>query len=173
MTAPPATSKITPVIQADSSDARNRAAVCAHRLPDVRPARGPRAHSRARRVDRAACRPGDPGPSRLTSPVPTATLHRALHVKAGLRQCAGPAFSFPPHPGGPMAKEEAIEINGTVEQVLPNTTFRVLLENGHYVLATVAGKMRRFRIRVLAGDRVTLAVSPYDLTRGRITYRYK
>ena len=72
-----------------------------------------------------------------------------------------------------MAKEEAIEINGTVEQVLPNTTFRVLLENGHYVLATIAGKMRRFRIRVLAGDRVTLAVSPYDLTRGRITYRYK
>ncbi len=48
-----------------------------------------------------------------------------------------------------------------------------LLENGHYVLATIAGKMRRFRIRVLAGDRVTLAVSPYDLTRGRITYRYK
>ncbi len=54
-----------------------------------------------------------------------------------------------------------------------DTTFRVLLENGHYVLATIAGKMRRFRIRVLAGDRVTLAVSPYDLTRGRITYRYK
>jgi len=63
-----------------------------------------------------------------------------------------------------MAKEEAIEINGTVEQVLPNTTFRVLLENGHYVLATIAGKMRRFRIRVLAGDRVTLAVSPYTRT---------
>ncbi len=82
-------------------------------------------------------------------------------------------FVSPPHAGGPMAKEEAIEINGTVEQVLPNTTFRVLLENGHYVLATIAGKMRRFRIRVLAGDRVTLAVSPYDLTRGRITYRYK
>src|SRR5207253_8405655 len=79
----------------------------------------------------------------------------------------------PPYAGGPMPKEEAIEINGTVEQVLPNTTFRVLLENGHYVLATIAGKMRRFRIRVLAGDRVTLAVSPYDLTRGRITYRYK
>ena len=68
-----------------------------------------------------------------------------------------------------MAKEEAIEINGTVEQVLPNTTFRVLLENGHYVLATIAGKMRRFRIRVLAGDRVTLAVYRLDefLTRAR------
>lgn len=72
-----------------------------------------------------------------------------------------------------MAKEEAIEIDGTVTQVLPNTTFRVLCTNGHYVLATVAGKMRRFRIRVLAGDRVTLAVSPYDLTRGRITFRHK
>src|SRR3989442_5911566 len=84
--------------------------------------------------------------SSLTSPGPTASLHRALHVKAGLGQCAGPAFSFPPpHAGGPMAKEEAIEINGTVEQVLPNTTFRVLLENGHYLLATIAGKIWRFR----------------------------
>ncbi len=72
-----------------------------------------------------------------------------------------------------MAKEEAIEIEGTVSEVLPNTTFRVLLVNGHHVLATIAGKMRRFRIRVLAGDRVTLAVSPYDLPRGRITYRHK
>jgi translation initiation factor IF-1 len=72
-----------------------------------------------------------------------------------------------------MAKEEAIEIEGTVSEVLPNTTFRVLLVNGHHVLATIAGKRRRFRIRVLAGDRVTLAVSPYDLTRGRITYRHK
>jgi translation initiation factor IF-1 len=72
-----------------------------------------------------------------------------------------------------MPKEEAIEIDGVVQDVLPNTTFRVLLSNGHYVLATIAGKMRRFRIRVLAGDRVTLAVSPYDLTRGRITFRYK
>lgn len=72
-----------------------------------------------------------------------------------------------------MSKEEAIEIDGVVQDVLPNTTFRVLLVNGHYVLATMAGKMRRFRIRVLAGDRVTLAVSPYDLTRGRITFRHK
>jgi translation initiation factor IF-1 len=72
-----------------------------------------------------------------------------------------------------MAKEEAIEMDGTVTEVLPNTTFRVLLINGHQVLATIAGKMRRFRIRVLAGDRVTLALSPYDLTRGRITFRHK
>ncbi len=72
-----------------------------------------------------------------------------------------------------MTKEEAIEIEGVVQDVLPNTTFRVQLSNGHSVLATIAGKMRRFRIRVLAGDRVTLALSPYDLTRGRITFRHK
>lgn len=72
-----------------------------------------------------------------------------------------------------MAKEDAIELDGIVSEVLPNTTFRVALPNGHQVLATMAGKMRRFRIRVLAGDRVTLAVSPYDLTRGRITFRHK
>ncbi len=72
-----------------------------------------------------------------------------------------------------MAKEEAIELQGTVTEVLPNATFRVLLENDHKVLATIAGKMRRHRIRVLAGDRVTVEVSPYDLSRGRITFRYK
>ncbi|HEX3160006.1 MAG TPA: translation initiation factor IF-1 [Gemmatimonadaceae bacterium] len=72
-----------------------------------------------------------------------------------------------------MAKEEAIELEGTVSEVLPNATFRVLVSNGHDVLATMAGKMRRYRIRVLAGDRVTLEVSPYDLTRGRITFRHK
>jgi translation initiation factor IF-1 len=72
-----------------------------------------------------------------------------------------------------MAKEAAIEIEGKVEELLRNSTFRVILSNGHSVLATIAGKMRRFRIRVLAGDRVTLALSPYDLTRGRIIYRHK
>ncbi|MSR06509.1 MAG: translation initiation factor IF-1 [Gemmatimonadetes bacterium] len=72
-----------------------------------------------------------------------------------------------------MAKQEDILMEGTVKDVLPNTTFRVELENGHGVLATMAGKMRRFRIRVLMGDRVTVALSPYDLTRGRITFRHK
>lgn len=72
-----------------------------------------------------------------------------------------------------MAKEEAIEMEGVVQDLLPNTMFRVQLSNGHSVLATIAGRMRRFRIRVLAGDRVTLAISPYDLTRGRITFRHK
>lgn len=70
-------------------------------------------------------------------------------------------------------KQEAIQLQGTVTDVLPSAMFRVNLENGHRVLATTAGKMRRFRIRILAGDRVTVEVSPYDLTRGRITFRHK
>ncbi|HLV27342.1 MAG TPA: translation initiation factor IF-1 [Gemmatimonadales bacterium] len=72
-----------------------------------------------------------------------------------------------------MAKQDAIELEGTVSEVLPNATFRVTLNNGHEALATIAGRMRRYRIRVLAGDRVTVEVSPYDLTRGRITFRHK
>ncbi|MCC6930302.1 MAG: translation initiation factor IF-1 [Gemmatimonadaceae bacterium] len=72
-----------------------------------------------------------------------------------------------------MAKEEMIELEGAVKEVLPSAMFRVDLENGHQLLATTAGKMRKFRIRILAGDRVTVEVSPYDLTRGRITFRHK
>lgn len=72
-----------------------------------------------------------------------------------------------------MSKEVPIEIQGKVAELLRNSTFRVTLDNGHSVLATIAGKMRKFRIRVLAGDRVTLALSPYDLTRGRIVFRHK
>ena len=70
-------------------------------------------------------------------------------------------------------KQGAIQLEGTVTDVLPSAMFRVDLENGHKLLATTAGKMRRFRIRILAGDRVTVEVSPYDLTRGRITFRHK
>jgi translation initiation factor IF-1 len=70
-----------------------------------------------------------------------------------------------------MVKEEAIEVNGTVEEALPNAMFKVELENGHTVLAHISGKMRRYRIRVLPGDKVTVELSPYDLTRGRITFR--
>jgi translation initiation factor IF-1 len=70
-------------------------------------------------------------------------------------------------------KEAAVEIEGVVSEVLPSAMFRVTLTNGHEVLATTAGKMRRFRIRIIAGDRVTLEVSPYDLSRGRITFRHK
>jgi len=70
-------------------------------------------------------------------------------------------------------KEAGIDLDGVVSEVLPSAMFRVELDNGHMVLATAAGKMRKFRIRVLAGDRVTVTVSPYDLTRGRITFRHK
>ena len=70
-------------------------------------------------------------------------------------------------------KEEAIEVEGEVVEALPNTMFRVELDNGHTVLAHMAGRMRRFRIRINPGDRVKVELSPYDLTRGRITYREK
>ena len=70
-----------------------------------------------------------------------------------------------------MAKEEAITLEAVVKEALPNATFRVELENGHEVLARVSGKMRKFFIRILPGDKVTVELSPYDLTRGRITYR--
>ena len=72
-----------------------------------------------------------------------------------------------------MAKEELLEFSGVVKELLPNAMFRVELENGHEVLAHTAGKMRKFRIRVVAGDRVNVEMTPYDLTKGRITFRYK
>lgn len=70
-----------------------------------------------------------------------------------------------------MAKENVIEVKGTVLEPLPNAMFRVELENGHQVLAHISGKMRMHYIRILPGDSVTVELSPYDLTRGRITYR--
>ncbi|HHH82331.1 MAG TPA: translation initiation factor IF-1 [Chloroflexi bacterium] len=70
-------------------------------------------------------------------------------------------------------KEEKIVLEGTVMEALPGTQFRVELENGHEVLAYLSGKMRRYYIRILRGDRVRVEISPYDLTRGRITYRYR
>lgn len=72
-----------------------------------------------------------------------------------------------------MQKEEAIEMEGRVTDVLGNSMFRVQVNENHSVLAKVAGKMRKFRIRVIEGDRVKVEVSPYDLNRGRITYRYR
>lgn len=72
-----------------------------------------------------------------------------------------------------MAKEDPIEFDGTVVEVLPNAMFRVQLENEHEILAHTSGKMRKNRIRVLAGDKVTVEMTPYDLTKGRITYRFK
>lgn len=72
-----------------------------------------------------------------------------------------------------MAKEDNIEVEGTVMKVLPATMYRVELENGHEILAHISGKMRKHFIRITAGDRVTIAMSPYDLTKGRITYRHR
>ena len=72
-----------------------------------------------------------------------------------------------------MAKEEPIQVEATVKEALPNATFKVELENGHEVLAHVSGKMRMYYIKILPGDKVLLEMSPYDLSKGRITYRKK
>ncbi len=72
-----------------------------------------------------------------------------------------------------MAKQGAIKVDGVIEEALPNAMFRVKLENGHQILAHVSGKMRMNFIKILQGDRVTVELSPYDLSKGRITYRYK
>ena len=72
-----------------------------------------------------------------------------------------------------MAKEDVIEVEGTVVEALPNTNFKVELENGHQILAHISGKLRMNFIRILPGDKVTVEMSPYDLTRGRITWRSK
>ncbi|MCH8568662.1 MAG: translation initiation factor IF-1 [Balneolales bacterium] len=72
-----------------------------------------------------------------------------------------------------MAKQEPIKQEGTIVEALPNAQFRVELDNGHEILAHVSGKMRMFYIKILPGDKVTVEMSPYDLSKGRITYRYK
>ena len=84
------------------------------------------------------------------------TVHSSLFTKEGMSE-----------------KEEAIEVTGTVLETLPNAMFQVELENKHKVLAHISGKMRKHFIRILPGDKVLVELSPYDLTRGRITYRYK
>ena len=72
-----------------------------------------------------------------------------------------------------MAKQSAIKVDGVVSEVLPNAPFRVKLENGHEILSHISGKMRMYYIKILQGDRVTVELSPYDLSKGRIVYRYK
>ncbi len=72
-----------------------------------------------------------------------------------------------------MAKQGQIKVDGTISETLPNATFRVKLENGHEILAHISGKMRMNFIKILVGDKVTVELSPYDLTKGRIVYRYK
>jgi len=71
------------------------------------------------------------------------------------------------------ASKQKVEVEGTIIEALPNTQFRVELDNGHVILAYISGKMRKYYIRILLGDRVRVELSPYDLTRGRIVYRYK
>jgi translation initiation factor IF-1 len=104
-------------------------------------------------------------------------FRRVLRLLTPARGCPGRAGALP-LPGRPdtrtgMAKEETLEFPGTVVELLPNATFRVQLENGHEIIAHTAGKMRKNRIRVLAGDKVQVEMTPYDLTKGRITYRFK
>ena len=113
--------------------------------------------------------------------------HRGLPPRVS-HQCAGPLIckqfsrsssppTFPSHKCPevhlPKPKEDAIVLEGTVMEPLPNAMFKVELENGHKVLAHSSGKMRMHRIRILPGDRVQVEITPYDLSRGRITYRYK
>jgi translation initiation factor IF-1 len=107
-----------------------------------------------------------------------ACRRRAIALRAGCRANAprergtriGDPISEEPTSSN---KEEAIEVEGEVTEALPNTMFRVVLDNDHEVLAHMAGRMRRFRIRINPGDRVRVELSPYDLTRGRIVYREK
>ena len=92
------------------------------------------------------------------------TARRRSSISAAAGDCYAPRR---------MAKEEKIEMEGEITEALPNTMFRVKLDNGHDVLGHISGKMRRHYIRILPGDRVKIELSPYDLDRGRITYRYK
>ena len=81
------------------------------------------------------------------------------------------AFAFLPFQRIPLAKEEVLQMQGVVAEVLPDSRYRVTLDNGHSLVAYSAGKMRKHRIRIIAGDKVSLEISPYDLTKGRITFR--
>ena len=121
--------------------------------------------------------------------LPPAAGMRSCHATRRAASCfpAAAAQDSTPEPGAPsgagpfrpvygrawMAKEEGIEMEGVVTEVLPDRNYRVLLENGHEILAYAAGKMSKFKIRVLEGDRVSVVLSPYDLTRGRVIYRHK
>src|SRR5258706_1512106 len=94
---------------------------------------------------------------------------------AGLDRARGADYEGPrPHSWrGPVTKEDLLEFDGVIGELLPNTMFRVQLDNGHEVLAHSSGRIRRNRIRILVGDRVTVEMTPYDLTKGRINFRHK
>jgi translation initiation factor IF-1 len=98
-------------------------------------------------------------------------LARPARRKARSRPAASNGASTPAAPD--TSKEAPLELFGTIKQVYPSTTFAVELENGHTVLAHIAGRLRRHRIKLLLGDRVELEMSPYDLTKARIVYRYR
>jgi len=85
----------------------------------------------------------------------------------------GESMPLPTNRPGRMAKDDVIEFEGTVSETLPNTMFRVRLENGHEIIAHISGRMRKNYIRILTGDKVKVEMTPYDLTKGRITYRMK
>jgi translation initiation factor IF-1 len=93
-------------------------------------------------------------------------------VKAGRGRVRSQAFVIETDGPQHMAKEELIEMQGSVTEVLPDSRFRVTLDNGHQLIAYTGGKMRKHHIRILAGDKVSLEMSPYDLTKGRITFRH-
>src|SRR5512140_2261878 len=96
------------------------------------------------------------------------------HERIASGPCLTPHAPCPVRQKGSMSeKEEAIEVTGTVLETLPNAMFHVELENKHKVLAHISGKMRKHFIRILRGDKVTVELSPYDLTRGRVVYRFK
>lgn len=99
--------------------------------------------------------------------VPAGPLLKLLYAHARLRHHTPPINGI----GLCVAKEEHIEMEGTITETLPNTLFRVKLDNGHVVTAHISGKMRKNYIRILTGDRVTVQLTPYDLTKGRITFR--
>ena len=100
-------------------------------------------------------------------------IRRARAGAATFCGSGGPAAREQQRIANRMAKEDLLEFQGTVMELLPNAMFRVKLDNDHEILAHTAGKMRKHRIRVLAGDRVNVEMTPYDLTKGRITFRYK
>ena len=115
-----------------------------------------------------AAAPGEQAPARLT-------FQACRDLCKGLWRgyiCFGGATDRSEF-GDFLSKEELIEFEGTVVELLPNATFRVKLENEHEIIAHTAGKMRKNRIRVLTGDKVMVEMTPYDLTKGRITYRFK
>lgn len=108
-------------------------------------------------------------------PLPVLTFVTAVHTisstyRAQVLMCK---IARPPIQGVHVAKEEAIEVEGIVREALPNTMFRVELQNGHIILAHLSGKMRKHYIRIVPGDKVRVGLSPYDLSRGRIIYREK